>query len=156
QSNASADHVRIAAHSFLPESLRDHGDIGAFFFLRRKIPAQNRMDAKNIEIVCGQSAAKNLDRIAEPGQSEGEEILTGDRFEQSLALAIVHISGRRDTDVDQFARFIAAEEMNHARGFLEREPAEEKIVDQTKDSRVQTNSESRSEEHTSELQSQSN
>src|SRR5205807_121185 len=139
QSDAATDHIRIAAQPFLPKSFRDQRDICALFFLRQKVSAQNWMNAKNIEIVCGQSAPKNLNRITEPGQSEGKEILTRNRFEQSLALAIVHVSRRRDADLDQLARFVAAEEMNHTRRFLEWETPQEQIVDQTEDGRVQAN-----------------
>ena len=97
------------------------------------------MNAKNVEIVYSQSAPKNLNRITQPSQGKSEEILTGNRIEESLAVAIVSVSRRRDADVDQLARFVAAEEMNHTRRFLEWETPQEKIVDQTEDGRVQAN-----------------
>ena len=70
--DAAPDHVRIAAESLLPKTFRDHRDIGALFFLRPKIPAENWTDAKHIEIVRSHSATKNLNRIAYAGECEDE------------------------------------------------------------------------------------
>src|SRR5205823_1320528 len=76
--NTAANYTWIAAEPFLPESLRDHRDIGALFFIRQEVPPHDRMNAEKIEIVGGQSAPKNLNRIAQTGQSKSEEVFTGD------------------------------------------------------------------------------
>ena len=92
--DATADHVRIAAEPFLPEIPGDKGYIRTFFFLRQKIPAQNRTHAQNIEVVGCQPAAKNLNRVTQPGQSKEKEIFGGQSVENSLAVSKMLIARR--------------------------------------------------------------
>jgi hypothetical protein len=47
----------------------------------------------------------------------------------------------RYSDIRQIARLVAVVEVNNARRFLERQPAQKQIVDQAKDRRVQPNAE---------------
>src|SRR4030095_3706249 len=48
------------------------------------------------------------------------------------------VARRRHADIDEIARFIAAEEVHHARWFLERQAAQEQIVYQTEDCGIRT------------------
>ncbi len=146
EGDASTDHVWIAAHSFLPEIFRDQCDVGAFLFFRQKIAAKNWANAQQIEIVGGQSAAKNLDRVAKSGQRERRRILSGgilggETVKKRLTVAIKLVARRRYSDIRQIARLVAVVEVNNARWFLERQPAQKQIVDQTKDRGVQSNAE---------------
>ena len=66
--DAPADHTRIGAKSFAPEVLRNQADIIPHFFLLKKIAAENRMNAQQIEIICGDVLAQHLCWFAKAGQ----------------------------------------------------------------------------------------
>jgi hypothetical protein len=141
ESDVSPNHIRIASEAFLPEIFRHQGDVGAFLFFRQKIAAEDRTDAKDIEIVSRHSPAENLERITKSGQRErgrilGGGILGGETVKNRLTVAIKLVPRRRYSDIRQIARLVAIVEVNNARRFLERQPAQEKIVDQTKDRSV--------------------
>ena len=51
------------------------------------------------------------------------------------------VARRRHADIDEIARFIAAEEVHHTRRFLKRQASQEQIVYQTEDCRVRTDGE---------------
>src|SRR5438093_3984115 len=149
--DASSNHIRIASEAFLPEIFRHQCDVGAFLFFRQKITAKNWTNAQQIEIVGGQSTAKNLDRIGKSGQRErgrilGGGILGGETVKNRLTVTIKLVTRRRYSDVHQIARLVAVVEVNNARRFLERQPAQKQIVDQTKDRRVQPNAECKSQD----------
>src|SRR5258707_3335599 len=135
--DAPPNHIRIASEAFLPEIFRHQCDIGASLFFRQKIAAKNWANDKHIEIVGGQSVAKYLDRIAKSGQCERNEILRSETVKNRLTVAIKLVTRGRYSDIRQIARFVAVVEMNNARRFLERQPAQKQIVDQTKDRGVQ-------------------
>src|SRR5436190_10484506 len=144
--DASSNHIRIASEAFLPEIFRHQCDVGAFLFFRQKITAKNWTNVQQIEIVGGQSTPKNLDRIAKSGQRErrrilGGGILGGETVKNRLTVAIKLVPRRRYSDILQIARLVAIVEVNNARRFLERQPAQEKIVDQTKDRSVEPDTE---------------
>ncbi len=111
--------------------------IGTFFFLRQKISAEDRTHAQEHRSNSRSSAAEDLDRIAQPGQSKGSEIFGGETVENFLAVAIMLIARRRQREIHQIARLVAAEEVNNTRRFLEGQTAQKKIVDQTEDRGVQ-------------------
>src|SRR5437870_10151915 len=95
---------------------------------------KNWANAQQIEIVGGYSPAKNLDRIAKSGQRERRRILGGgilrsETVKKRLTVAIKLVTRRRYSDIRQIARLVAVVEVNHARRFLERQPAQKKIVD---------------------------
>src|SRR6266566_5850562 len=113
-------------------------DVGAFLFFWQKIAAKNWANAQHIEIVGGYSPAKNLDRIAKSGQRErrrilGGGILRGETVKNRLTVAIKLVTRGRYSDIRQIARLVAVVDVNNARRFLERQPAQKQIVDQTKD-----------------------
>src|SRR5205823_2257958 len=144
--DASPNHVRISAEALLPEIFRHQCDVGAFLFFWQKIAAKNWANAQHIEIVGGYSPAKNLDRIAKSGQCErgrilGGGILGGETVKNRLTVTIKLVTRRRYSDIRQIARLVAVIEVNNARRFLERQPAQKQIVDQTKDRRVQPDAE---------------
>ena len=56
------------AKSFAPEVLRNQADIIPHFFLLKKIAAKNRMNAQQIEIICGDVLAQHLCWFAKSGQ----------------------------------------------------------------------------------------
>src|SRR5213082_2008696 len=89
QGDASAEHIRISAHSFLPKTFSHHRDVGALFFRRQKIATANRTNAENIEIIRSDSAAEDLGRIAQTGQAEGKNIFAGKSVENRLAIAVM-------------------------------------------------------------------
>ena len=66
--DAPADHTRIGAKSFAPEVLRNQADIIPHFFLLKKDAAENRMNAQQIEIICGDVLAQHLRWFAKAGQ----------------------------------------------------------------------------------------
>src|SRR5438094_4541944 len=144
--DASSNHIQIASEAVQPEIFRHQCDVGAFLFFRQKITAKNWTNAQQIEIVRGRSTPENLDRVAKSGQRERRRILGGgilgsETVKNRLTVAIKLVTRRRYSDIRQIARLVAVVEMNNARRFFERQPAQKQIVDQTKDRRVQSNAE---------------
>ena len=135
--DAASDYVRIAAESLLPKAFCDHRDIRAFLFIRPKIPTQYWPDAEHIEIVRSYSAPENLNRIADSSQCEAKSVLGGETVKKCLSFTVMLIARRGDRDIDKIARLVASEHVHDTRRFLEREPAQEKIVDQAEDRGVQ-------------------
>src|SRR3954464_13965362 len=56
--DAAAEDRRVGVEPLTPETLRHHYNVSFALFLRQKIAAENRMDAKQFEIVGGDVAAK--------------------------------------------------------------------------------------------------
>src|SRR5213079_3430894 len=127
--DASPNHVRIASEALLPEIFRHQCDVGAFLFFWQKVAAKNWANAQYIKIVGGYSPAKNLDRIGKSGQRErgrilGGGILGGETVKNRLTVTIKLVTRRRYSDIRQIARLVAVIEVNNARRFLERQPAQ--------------------------------
>src|SRR5207302_5342570 len=100
QRNAATDYAWVAAHPFLPKTFRHHGDVGAFFFLRREVASTNRTHPKNIKIIGGDPAAEDLHRIAQSGQSESENVFRSKAVEDCLGIAVMLKAGRRDGELE--------------------------------------------------------
>ena len=94
--DAAADYIRIAAEPFLPEIFRDHRHIGALFFFRQKIAAENRTHAEHVEIVRRHSPAEDLDGVAQTRQREGKDILGSEAVEERLSIAVMLKARRGD------------------------------------------------------------
>src|SRR4029453_1007959 len=92
--DAAADYIGITAEPFLPEILGDERYIRTLFFLRQKIASANRPNSQNIKVIGCQSAAKDLDRVSQPGQGKGKEIFSSQIVENSLAVSKMLIAGR--------------------------------------------------------------
>src|SRR5262245_58931476 len=114
QGDAAADDVRVATEPLLPENSRDERYIRALFFFRSKIPAEDRSDAKDIEIVGGHSSAENLDGVAHARKREGSSILSSEPVKERLSCAVMLKSWRGKRDIDQIARLIASEHVDDA------------------------------------------
>ena len=87
-----------------------------------------------------------MDGIAQPSESESEEIFAGETFANCLSISKMFETRGGKRQIHQIARFIAAVKVNDARRFLERKAAQKKIVHQTKDGGVETDPE-REREH---------
>src|SRR5437868_9167191 len=132
----ASDHVWIAAQSPFPKSIRDHSDIGAFLFLRQKCAAPNRAQAEHIEPIRCRLEDRNLKRIAKSGHRSGDTILTRKSVEDGLPIAEVHETRCGNREINSLL-FEVRKDVKHARRFSKRQPAQEKIVDQTEDGSVQ-------------------
>ena len=139
--NAATNYVRVAAHPFLPEILGHHRDIRAFFFLRQEIAAANRTHAKDIEIVRGDFAAKKLNGIPQPGQSERNCVFAAETVEDRLAIPIMLKARHRHRELQQLALPGIRVHVHDTSRFLKRQSAQKKIIDQTEDRGVQPNPE---------------
>src|SRR5438874_1172017 len=139
--NAATNHIRLAAHAFLPEILSHHRHIGGLFFLRQKIAAANWFHPENIEIVRRHFAAEKLNGIAETGQSERNVVFAGESVENRLAITIMLKPRDRHSELQQLALPGIRIHMQHTSWFFKRQTAQEKIVDQTEDCGVQTDTE---------------
>src|SRR4029077_19817139 len=136
----ASDHVRIAAQSPFPKTIRDHSDIGAFLFLRQKCAAPNRAQAEHFEPIRCRLEDRNLKRIAKSGHRSGDTILTRKSVENGLPIAEMHETRGGEWEIDRLL-LETREDVEQARWLLEWKTAQEKIVDQTEDSGVQPNSE---------------
>ena len=129
QRDAAADHIRIAAQAFLPECLRHHRHIGGSFFLRQKVAPADRSDAEHIEVVRRHLPAEDLHRIAEPGERECGDIFRAEVVEDRLALAIMFKPRDRDRELEQVALARVRIHVHEPLRLLERESAQEQVVD---------------------------
>jgi len=121
-------------------TIRDHSDIGAFLFLRQKCAAANRAQAEHIEPIRCRLEDRNLKRIAESGHRRGDTILTSKAVEDGLPIAEMHETRCGNREINSLL-FEVRKDVKHARRFSKRQPAQEKIVDQTEDGSVQPNPE---------------
>src|SRR5881392_106546 len=103
QCNAATDYAWVTAHPFLPKIFRHHGDIGAFFFLRQEVASTNRTHPKNIKIIRCDPAGEDLHRIAQSGQSKGENVFRAETVEDCLGIAVMLKAGRRDCELQKLA-----------------------------------------------------
>src|SRR2546430_6118358 len=138
--DAATDHVRVAGHALLPEILSNHGHIRGFFFWQ-KIAAANWFYPENIEIVRGHFSAEKLNGIAETGQSERNVVFAGESVENRLAITIMLKPRDRHSELQQLALPGIRIHVQHTSWFFKRQTAQEKIVDQTEDCGVQTDTE---------------
>ena len=134
------DHVRVAAEPRFPKAFRDHRDISAFLFLWQKRPAANRAQTEDIKVIRGCLEHRNLKRITQSRHRRGQSILRGESVEDGLAIAEMDVARRGEREVDRLF-FEMREDVKNARRFSKRQPAQEKIVDQTEDRRVQSDPE---------------
>ena len=139
--DAAADHIRIAAEAFLPEGLRHHRHIGGFFFFRQKVAPPDRSDPEHIEVVRRHLPAEDLHRIAEPGERECGDVFRAEAVEDRLALAIMLKARHGDCELEQVALARVRIHVHEPLRLLERESAQEQIVDQTEDGGVQSDAE---------------
>src|SRR5262249_10484635 len=138
--------VRIAPHPLLPEIFCYQRNIGAFLLFGQEIPAENGTHTEHVKVIRSQSSAKDLDRITQAGQSENEEILTGETFADRLAITKMFEARGGNRKIHDVPRFVAAKPVDHARRLLERQPAQKEIVHQTEDGGVESDAE-REREH---------
>src|SRR5439155_21724140 len=115
--------------------------IGGSFFLRQKVAPADRSDAEHIEVVRRHLSAEDLHRIAEPGERECGDVFRAEAVEDRLALAIMLKARHRDRELEQVALARVRIHVHEPLRLLERESAQEQVVDQTEDRGVQTNSE---------------
>ena len=130
------DHVRIAAEPRFPKAFRDHRDISAFLFLGQKRAAANRAQTEDIKVIRGCLENRNLKRITQSRHRRGQSILSGESVEDGLAVAEMDVARRGEREVDRLF-FEMREDVKNARRLLKRQPAQEEVVDQTEDRRVQ-------------------
>src|SRR5436190_15475910 len=130
------DHVWIATQSCFPKTIRDHSDIGAFLFLRQKCAAANRAQAEHIEPIRCRLEDRNLKRIAKSGHRGGDTVLTSKSVEDDLPIAEMHETGCGEWEIDRLLLEMR-EDVQQAGWLLEGQPAQEQIIDQTKDGGVQ-------------------
>src|SRR4029079_6713173 len=107
-----------------PENSRDQHYICAFFFFRSKTPAEDRIDAKDIEIVGGHSSSENLDGVADTCKRERESSLGSKAVKDSLSFTVMLKSRCGERDVDQIAGLIASEHVEDAWRLFERQSAQ--------------------------------
>ena len=141
----TSDHVRIAPEPRFPKAFRDHRDIGAFLFLWQKRAAAHRAQTEDIKVIRGRLENRNLKRITQPGHRRGQSILSGESVEDGLAVAEMHVARRGEREVDRLF-FETREDVKNARRFFKWQPAQEQIVDQAEDRRVQPDPERESED----------
>src|SRR6187402_3052691 len=98
QRNAPSDYIRIATEPLLPKRFRDQRHIGALFFVSPKIPAENRTNAKDIEIVGRHSPAEDLDGVTYTRKSEAESSLGSEAVKESLCFTVMLKPWRRECD----------------------------------------------------------
>src|SRR5205807_1636705 len=131
--NAPPNHIRVATHPLLPEIFGHHRDVGALFFLRQKIAAANWTHAEHIEITRGDFAAEKLNRIAQAGQSEWNNVFAFEPVENFLGVAIMLKTGNRNRELKQIALARVRIHVDHALGLFEWQAAQKEIVDQAED-----------------------
>src|SRR5205807_2505238 len=127
-----------AAHAFLPKILRHHRHIGALFFFWEKISAPNRLHAEDIEVVRRHLAAEKLDGIAQPGQSERNNVFTGEPVENLFARAEMLKARHRDRELEQIALPGIRIYVQDAPRLLKWQSAQKEIIDQTENGSVQS------------------
>ena len=136
EGKGSTEHVRIAAEPRFPKAFRDHRDISAFLFLWQKRAALNRAQAEDIKVIRGGLENRNLKRISQSRHRRGQSILTGESVEDGLTVAEMYVARRGERKVDRLLPEMR-KDLEHPSRLLERQPFQEKIVDQRKDRRVQ-------------------
>ena len=78
-----------------------------------------------------------LDRIAQSGQGKRRSVLRREPREDRLPVAIMHEPRHGEWKVDDLATLVSGGDVHDPRRLLERQPAQEQIVDQAEDRRVQ-------------------
>jgi len=114
----------IATEPLLPEGFRDQRHIGALFFFGQKIPAEDRANAKHVEIVGRRSSAENLDGITHARECEREYIFGGKAIKKRLSFTVMLKARRGDRDIDKIARLVASEQVDDTRRLLKRQAAQ--------------------------------
>src|SRR6266516_1395881 len=132
----AADHVWIASQSPFPKTIRDHSDICAFLFLRQKCAPAKRAQAEHVEPIRCRLEDRNLKRIAKSRHRSGDTILTSKSVENGLPIAEMHETRCGEWEIDCLLLEMR-EDVQQAGWLLEGQPAQEQIIDQTKDGGVE-------------------
>jgi hypothetical protein len=111
------------------------------FFLGKKGAAENRMNAEGVEIVRGCISATQLHRIALSGEDVTHAGVRGEAREDRLAVAIMPEPRNRHRELLEVPLLRLGLENDELVRFLERQPFQKEVVDQTEDGSVHSNAE---------------
>jgi len=136
----------IPTQALLPETNGNNSDVGLLLFVRQEQPPAKRTDAEQVEVVRRQSAAEHLHGIAEARQRESGEVLGGELAEDRLPVAVVHEPRRRQRDLDDAAILRVRVHVDDAILIGVGQTAQEQVVDEAEDRRVQADPEGEGEQ----------